>query len=67
MKVMKTWEEQMEALVAGAIDYDDADNLAMECERLRTAPTVPNVIQASGYLTAWLDAKLAAICNRGNR
>jgi hypothetical protein len=30
-KMPKTWKGKMEAIVAGAVDYDDIESLAMEC------------------------------------
>jgi hypothetical protein len=30
-KMPKTWKGKMEAVVAGAVDYDDAEPLVMEC------------------------------------
>ena len=36
----KTWTKKMEALVAGAFDYDDVEIVAMKSRRLPTRPSL---------------------------
>ncbi|MEI8371865.1 MAG: hypothetical protein WCJ35_03415 [Planctomycetota bacterium] len=41
----KTWKSKMEALVAGAVDYDDAEPLAMKCALIADKAVIAKIEQ----------------------